>query len=166
MNEKLRRHWAACEAMALGRGISAITKATGIPRNTIRKGIYEIQTEMPRLAEEIEERVRQPGGGRRRLSEKDESLQQDLEKLMESTTRGDPMSPLLWTCKSTRNLAEELQKQGHQVSHMTIDRLLREMDYSLQGNRKTKEGTQHPDRDAQFQFIAKQAVAFSVAVNR
>jgi transposase len=161
MNEKLKRHWAACEAMAMGRGgISAVAKATGISPNTIRKGIREIQTEIPHLAEEMEHRVRQPGGGRRRLSEKDESLIQDLEKLLESTTRGDPMSPLLWTCKSTRKLAEELQKQGHQVSHMTVDRLLGEMDYSLQGNRKTKEGKQHPDRDAQFQFIAKQVRRF------
>jgi transposase len=161
MHEKLRRHWAACEALALGRGgISAVAKATGISRNTIRNGIREIQTEMPQLAEEIQQRLRRPGGGRRRLSEKDESLKEDLKTLLEATTRGDPMCPLLWTCKSTRKLAEELQHQGHQVSHMTVDRMLQDMDYSLQGNRKTKEGKQHPDRDAQFQFIAKQVRRF------
>lgn len=161
MDEKLKRHWAACEALALGRGgISAVAEATGMSRNTIRKGIHEIQTEMPRLAEEIEYRVRQPGGGRPRLSDQDESLKQDLEKLLEPVTRGDPMHALRWTCKSTRKLAEELQQQGHDVSHMTVDRLLREMEYSLQGNRKTKEGQQHPDRDSQFQFIAKQVRRF------
>jgi hypothetical protein len=161
MDEKLKRHWAACEALAIGRGgISTVSKATGLSRNTIRRGIREIQVEMPQLMEEIEQRVRRPGGGRRRLSEQDPSLQRDLEELLQSDTRGEPSSPLLWTSKSTRKLAEELQKEGHQVSRMTVDRMLNDMDYSLQANRKTLEGKQHPDRDAQFHFIAKKVRSF------
>jgi Rhodopirellula transposase DDE domain len=156
MDEKLKRHWAACEALASGRGgISAVSEATGMSRHTIRRGIREVQQEMPRLAGEFESRVRRPGGGRKPLSTIDPTLQEDLKALVESTTRGDPMSPLLWTCKSTRKLAEELQKRGHQVSHTTVDCLLRSMDYSLQSNRKTQEGKQHPDRNAQFEFIAR-----------
>jgi len=162
MNEKLRRHWAACEAMALGYGgITVVATATGLSHKTIRRGIAEIKEEMPHLVEEMgEERVRQPGGGRRRLIEKDATLQSDLQKLLESTTRGDPMSPLLWTCKSTRNLAKALQQQGHAVSHMTVARLLEAMEYHLQSNRKTKEGGDHPDRDAQFEHITAKVRAF------
>jgi len=119
MDEKLKRHWAACEALAIGRGgISTVSKATGLSRNTIRRGIREIQVEMPQLMEEIEQRVRRPGGGRRRLSEQDPSLQRDLEELLQSDTRGEPSSPLLWTSKSTRKLAEELQKEGHELSRL------------------------------------------------
>ena len=162
MNERLKRHWAACEALALGRGgISAVSKATGLSRNTIRKGIREIQSVMPHLADEAEvTRVRRSGGGRRPLSEKDKTLTKDLEKLLEATTRGDPERTLLWTCRSTRNLAEELAKKRHDVSHMTVARMVRDMGYSLQANRKTEEGKQHPDRDAQFQFIAKKVRSF------
>jgi transposase len=164
MDEKLRRHWAACEALAVGRGgVSAVSKATGLSRNTIRKGIVEIQEQMPHLAEEIGQRVRRPGAGRKRLAETDPTLQSDLQELLEASTRGDPMCPLLWTSKSTRKLAEELQKKGHVVSHMSVDRMLRDLDYSLQGNRKTDEGRQHPDRDAQFQFIARQVRRFQRA---
>ena len=160
MNERLRRHWAGCEALALGRGgISAVARATGMSPNTIRKGIREIESEFPRLAEEID-RVRRPGGGRPALSETDPSLVEDLEKLVDPATRGDPGSPLLWTSKSTRNLAEELQRVGHRVSHMTVARLLKQLGYSLQANRKTREGKDHPDRDAQFEFINKKVRAF------
>ena len=145
MNEKLRRHWAACEALALGRGgVSTISQATGLSRNTIRKGITELQEQMPQLVDTIGQgRVRRPGGGRLPLVAKDEALFDDLEQLLEANTRGDPMSALLWTCKSTRNLAEELKRQGHTVSHMTVSRLLDVMGYSLQSNRKTHEGGQH-----------------------
>lgn len=160
MNEKLKRHWAGCEALALGRGgISAVSQATGLSRNTIRKGIREVREGMPQLVEGIE-RVRRPGGGRRRTSDKDKSLKRDLESLLEANTRGDPMCPLVWTCKSTRKLAEELRNQGHEVSYLTVARMLHDWDYSLQANRKTREGKQHPDRDAQFQFIAKQVRSF------
>lgn len=162
MNEKLRRHWAACEAMTMGRGgISSVSRETGLSRTTIRKGIREIGEEMPRLAQEISgQRIRRSGGGRRRWTQKDKTLQSDLQSLVESTTRGDPTSPLLWTCKSTRRLAEELASRGHPVSHMTVARMLAAMGYSLQANRKTREGTDHPDRDAQFQHISKKVRAF------
>ena len=162
MNEKLRRHWAACEALALGYGgITVVSTATGLSHKTIRRGIAEIKEGMPRLVEEMGgERVRQPGGGRRRLIEKDTTLQSDLQKLLESTTRGDPMSPLLWTCKSTRNLAKALKQQGHAVSHMTVARLLEAMEYHLQSNRKTKDGDDHPDRNAQFEHITAKVRAF------
>jgi transposase len=160
LNEKLRRRWAACEALALGRGgISAVAAASGLSRNTIRRGIREVQMHMPELADSItavkKERVRASGAGRPRRAERDETLVQDLEKLLEPVTRGDPMSDLLWTCKSTRKLAEALNHKGHEVSHMTVARLLAELGYSLQANRKTREGSSHPDRDAQFQHISQ-----------
>jgi len=162
MNEKLRRHWAACEALALGRGgVSAIARATGLSRNTIHKGIGELQEQMPQLIDSIDPgRVRRRGGGRLPLVAKDEALFDDLEQLLEANTRGDPMSALLWTCKSTRNLAGELKRQGHTVSHMTVSRLLDVMGYHLQSNRKTHEGEQHEDRDAQFQHINRQVEVF------
>jgi len=153
MNEKLRRHWAACEALAMGRGgISAVSRLTGISRPTIRRGVAEVRAQMPTLAAEIE-RVRRPGGGRRSCTQTDPTLEKALRDLVESTTRGDPSSPLLWTSKSTRKLAMELAHRGHPVSHMTVARMLVAMDYSLQANRKTREGSEHPDRDAQFEHI-------------
>ena len=155
MHEKLRRHWAACEAMAMGRGgITAVSRATGLSRNTIRKGVREVTETMPQVTEAISASpIRRPGAGRRRLTDKDPTLRADLERLLEPATRGDPMRPLLWTSKGTRRLARELGRMGHQVSHMTVARLLAEMDYNLQGLRKTKEGADHPDRDAQFEHI-------------
>ena len=133
MNERLRRRWAACEALAIGRGgISAVSDATGLSRTTIRKGIREIQEEFPELAEDVASgRSRRAGGGRRPLHETDDSLLGDLEKLIDPATRGDPMSPLLWTSKSTRKLAEGLKRQGHQVSHMTVSRLLKQLGYCI-----------------------------------
>jgi hypothetical protein len=162
MNEKLRRRWAACEALALGRGgLSAVSKATGISRTTIHRAIHEVQHDLPEFVLELApERVRRPGGGRQPLAFADETLVSDLETLVEATTRGDPMCPLLWTCKSTRKLAEELRQEGHTVSHLTVDRLLVQMGYSLQANRKTREGGGHPDRDAQFRHISEQVQAF------
>lgn len=161
MNERLKRHWAACEALALGYGgISEVARATGLSRATIRKGIAEVQGTMPDLVREIEGRVRRPGGGRRPLVEDDAGLRVDLEALLADSTRGDPVSPLLWTCLSTRSLAAALQEQGHVVSHMTVDRLLHEMGYSLRANRKVEEGKQSPDRDAQFRFISRKVRAF------
>ena len=127
----------------------------------LRKGIREIQEEFPELAEDVASgRSRRAGGGRRPLHETDDSLLGDLEKLIDPATRGDPMSPLLWTSKSTRKLAEGLERQGHQVSHMTVSRLLKQLGYSLQANRKTREGTDHADRDAQFQHINKKVRSF------
>lgn len=168
MNEKLRRRWAACEAMAIGRGgISAVARETGLSRNTILRGIRDIEEQMPHLTEAIEQqdqqRVRQPGGGRRRRAEEDVTLLKDLKELLQPVTRGDPGSYLLWTCKSTRKLAAELQGKGHEVSYSTVARLLGDLDYSLQSNRKTREGTSNPDRDAQFHHLNRQVRAFSAA---
>jgi transposase len=165
MNEKLRRRWAACEAMALGRGgIRAVARETGLSTSTVMRGIREVKAQMPGLAEAIERqdenRVRAPGGGRRRRVDEDPNLVSDLRKLLEPVTRGDPGSHLLWTSKSTRKLAAELQAQGHQVSHMTVARLLPDLGYSLQANRKTREGKQNPDRDGQFQHINREVRAF------
>jgi hypothetical protein len=155
MNEQLRRRWAGCEALAIGRGgISAVARATGLSRNTISRGIQEVEQTMPQLAACVKGGlVRKPGGGRPSVSEDDATLAPDLRRLLESTTRGDPSCPLLWTCKSTRHLAEELNAEGHSVSHMTVDRLLWQMGYSLQANRKVREGESHPDRNAQFEHI-------------
>ncbi len=162
MNERLKRRWAACEALAIGRGgVSAVSEATRMSRTTIRKGIREIQEEFPDLADDVvSQRCRCEGGGRRPLHKTDNSLLGDLEKLVEPATRGDPSSPLLWTSKSTRKLAAELARMGHQVSHMTISRLLKQLGYSLQANRKMREGADHPDRDAQFLHINKKVRSF------
>jgi len=165
MNERLRRRWAACEALVLGRGgVSAVAKATGISRTTIHRAIHEIQHDLPQLIPDLAPgRIRQQGGGRHALSVNDSTLVDDLQSLLEATTRGDPGCPLLWTCKSTRKLAEELQRKGHTVSHMSVARLLAEMGYSLQANRKTLEGAGHPARDAQFRHIARQVHIFQKA---
>lgn len=162
MNEKLKRRWAACEAMALGRGgISAVSDATGMSRATIRKGIREVEHDYRDLAERLAgERIRQPGGGRRSLREHDSELEARLKKLVDPATRGEPTSPLLWTSKSTRKLAKELQQLGHSVSYRTVARMLQDLGFSLQANRKTREGKQHPDRDAQFQYINKKVRRF------
>src|SRR5438477_2268238 len=162
MNEKLRRRWAACEALALGRGgVSAVSKATGFSRTTIHRAIHEVRHDLPAFAEELAPgRVRRPGGGRHSLAAADATLMHDLKSLLEASTRGDPMCPLLWTCKSTRKLAAELQRKGHTVSHMTVARLISDMGYSLQANRKTLEGAGNAGRDAQFQHISGQVKAF------
>lgn len=164
MSEKVRRCWAACEAMAIGwGGITAVAEATGLSQPTIRAGLADVRSGACR-AEEAEppepHRVRRGGGGRRRVTEHDRTLLKDLRSLLESSIRGDPQSPLLWTSKSTRHLAEALEHQGHHVSHDTVARLLAELHYSLQANRKTKEGSAHDDRDAQFEHINKQVRAF------
>jgi len=159
MDERLTRMWAAAEARELGwGGITAVSKATGISQTTISKGLrqhYQVSTEVV-----PSQRVRRPGGGRKRIAEQDAELLDDLESLVEPLTRGDPQSPLRWTCKSTRRLAAELKEMGHRVSERTVARLLKEMNYSLQSNRKTKEGASHPDRDAQFEHINTQTKVF------
>jgi hypothetical protein len=163
LHEKAQRRWAACEALALGRGgISLVSAATGLSRPTIRRGLAELNT--PRDdAQEIERdrtRIRRPGAGRPRLTASDRSLLGDLKRLVDPATRGDPMSPLLWTCKSTRHLAEALGPLGHDVSHQTVARLLTDLGYNLQANRKTEEGKGHPDRDAQFEHINRKVRSF------
>jgi hypothetical protein len=143
---------AASEALELGHGgVSIVSRACGLSRVTITKAIRELD-EAP-LADG---RVRKVGGGRRRLVDLDPDLPAALEGLVEPLSRGDPESPLRWTNKSTRALAAELVGAGRQVSHETVAQLLRSLDYSLQGNRKTEEGADHPDRDAQFRFINEQ----------
>lgn len=162
MNEKLKRRWAACEALALGRGgLSVVAEATGMSRSTIRKGIQEVEQDFGDLASRLSgERIRRPGAGRQPIREQDPTFVVDLKRLIEPATRGEPTSPLLWTSKSTRKLAEELQRQGHQVSYRTVARVLQDLGYSLQANRKTREGKQHPDRDAQFDYINKKVRGF------
>jgi len=150
LDERGRRCWAATEALALGYGgISAVSQATNIARNTIVVGIRELQAPT-RLAAE---RIRRPGAGRKPLTATDPGLRAALDALVEPATRGDPQSPLRWTCKSTRRLADELTCQGHPVGPRTVARLLGQAGYSLQANRKTREGCHHPDRNAQFAFI-------------
>src|ERR1700676_1986614 len=154
LDERLRRCVAAAEAAALGpRGISMVSRATGVSPRGIRRGLKELeQARTPGTGR----RIRQPGGGRKRAIDKDPTLRSDLERLVEPTTRGDPESPLRWTCKSVRQLADTLHDQGHQVSHQLVSELLADLGYSLQGNRKTIEGTSHPDRNAQFEYINRQ----------
>jgi hypothetical protein len=163
LHEKAQRRWAACEARALGRGgISLVAAATGLSRPTIRRGLAELNTGPRDTEENAREhaRIRRRGGGRPRLSVGDRSLLADLRRLVDPATRGDPMSPLLWTCKSTRHLAQALGTMGHDVSHQTVARLLTESGYNLQANRKTEEGKDHPDRDAQFEHINRKVRSF------
>jgi len=150
LDEKSRRLLVAAECKTWGPGgISAVSQATGVSRQVIRQGLKEL--DQPRT--HPVGRIRRPGGGRKKVKEKDPTLVADLEKLVESTTRGDPESCLRWTCKSVRRLAEELEDMGHPVSYPVVAELLHELDYSLQANRKTKEGDKHPDRNAQFEYI-------------
>ena len=164
MDEKVRRRWAACEAMAIGwGGITVVAEATGIARPTMRAGRAEVQGGAPR-AEEAQHteayRIRRGGGGRRRVTEGDRTLLKDLQSLLEVSTRGDPQSPLLWTSKSTRHLADALVQQGHHVRHHPVARFRDDLHDSLQAHRQTKEGSAHPGRDAPFDPINKQVRAF------
>jgi Rhodopirellula transposase DDE domain len=153
MDERRRRQWAAAEARELGwGGVSLVAHATGLSRPTIMVGLRELDQPIPQRAAQAE-RVRRPGGGRRPLSQTNPALLPALEALVEPVTRGDPESPLRWTCKSTRRLAEELTRQGYRVGARTVASLLHEAGYSLQANRKTREGLAHPDRNAQFEYI-------------
>jgi transposase len=163
MTERMRRHWAATEALALPRGgLSLVAEATGFSRTTITAGIRELR-QPPDETPVDASRCRRPGGGRHLLEVDDATLLTDLERLVDPSTRGDPMSPLRWTCKSTRQLAEALKEQGHRVSHPTVATLLHGLGYNLQVNRKTREGSSHPDRNAQFEFISKRVIAFQKA---
>ena len=153
MDERGRRQWAAVEARELGwGGVTTVAHATGLSRTTITAGLRELGLPARQRAAEAA-RVRRPGGGRRPLTETDPGLMAALEALIEPATRGDPESPLRWTCKSTRRLADELTHGHHPVSVNTVAALLRQAGYSLQANRKTREGASHPDRNAQFEHI-------------
>ena len=150
--ERTRRLWAATEARAIGHGgIALVEQATGISRSTIQRGSRELESGTRPLAPE---RTRRPGGGRKRATAHHPTLLQDLDALVEPTAPGDPESPLRWTTKSVRTLAAALEGLGHRVSYTVVAELLHELGYSLQGNVKAREGAQHPDRDAQFRYIA------------
>ena len=149
LNEKQRRLLIAAEARTLGwGGISQVAKATGVSRVTIHKALTEIADKKI-----LAERIRKPGGGRKDITEYYPNILEKLETLVDPVSRGDPRSPLRWTCKSTRQLSQELGQKGYAISNVTVADLLHRLDYSLQANAKTLEGTSHPDRDAQFQYI-------------
>jgi len=153
LDERTRRLMAANEARGLGRGgISGVSRACGLSRKAIAKGIKEIEAGTAPPAG----RIRRPGAGRRKITEQDPRLTDALERLIDPDTRGDPETPLRWTCRSTRTLAAQLTRQKHPISHMKVAQLLHAQGYSLQGNRKTEEGDDHPDRDAQFRHINRQ----------
>ncbi len=156
LDERMRRLFAAAEAAVLGHGgVTRVAQATGVSRRAIHAGLEELATE--KMAVESQgKRIRKAGAGRKSVTETDSGVMAALEKLVEATTRGDPESPLRWTCKSLRTLAGELAVNGHSVSYPKVGDLLRELGYSLQANRKMLEGTDHPDRNAQFEFINDQ----------
>jgi len=154
MDERMRRQWAAAESRAYGwGGVRAVGSVIGMSPNTIRKGLEELAVRDENPQAPVEPGLRRAGAGRKRHTETDPQLLQALESLVEPTTRGDPESPLRWTLKSTTELAQELTRQKHPVSPRTVGRLLNDLEYSLQGNRKTLEGSAHPDRNAQFEYI-------------
>ena len=166
LDEATLRLWAAVEARTLGHGgVSTVASAVGMSRTTIYAGLRELAM-TPSNGESVamrKDRVRAQGGGRKKLTAKDPTLLRDLDALVEPTTRGDPQSPLRWTCKSTPRLAKELVAQGHPVSQRTVCDLLAELDYSLQATRKTHEGGHQADRDAQFSHIAATAAQYQTA---
>jgi hypothetical protein len=160
LDERLRRLVAAAESAAVGYGgVSLVARATGVSRRAITEGLKELNQQKvsgePLLPSQS--RIRRKGAGRKRTVVKDPSLRTDLDRLVDPATRGDPESPLRWTCKSVRTLAGELRREGHAVSHQTVAELLHEMDYSLQANQKKLEGSQHADRNQQFQYINRKA---------
>ena len=159
MDERMRRLWAGSEALVLGRGgVSRVAQATGLSRNVVAGGLRDLQQRerdrTPQAGARI--RTRREGGGRRAAIEQQPGLKAALEALVDPVSRGDPTSPLRWTSKSLRHLSQQLKAQGYAASPPLAGRLLQEMKYSLQANRKTQEGTSHPDRDAQFQYVATQ----------
>ena len=160
MDERMRRQWAAAEADAIGwGGVTAVAAATGLSRTTVAAGLGELAHRRAHPREPVGDRVRSVGGGRKPLAETDPGLAEALDALVDPATRGDPESPLRWTCKGTARLAEELTRRDHQVSDRTVATLLAASGYSLQANRKTREGRSHPDRDAQFRHIAGRVAA-------
>lgn len=149
LNEKQKRLLVGAEATAIGYGgIKLLSEMTGMSRNTVAKGVREFMS-----GDEVGSRIRSEGSGRKKLTIKHPEIKQCIEQIIEPSTRGDPESPLRWTCKSVRNISDFLEKEGYSVSRQSVARILHEMEYSLQGNRKTKEGEDHPDRDQQFRFI-------------
>ena len=157
----MRRQWAATEASALGwGGVSSVSLATGMSRNTILSGARELQCRRDHPEIPVSPRIRHLGGGRKPVTQHDPGLEAALEALVNPATRGHPESPLRWTCKSTGILAGELQRQNHQVSDRTVAALLKAIGYSLQANRKMREGSSHEDRNAQFEHINRRVISF------
>jgi hypothetical protein len=162
LDERQRRLYAAAEAKVLGHGgVKRVHETTGVARGSILAGLKELEQEPKDLTVDGR-RIRRPGAGRKKLVEHDPGVREALERLVEPVTRGDPELPLRWTCKSLMQLARELNGHGHTISHVSVGALLKELGYSLQGNRKTLEGGDHPDRNAQFEYInAKVEAALS-----
>ena len=161
MDERMRRQWAASEAADLGwGGVTSVASATGMARNTIMVGNRELEHRRTHPKMAISVQLRRPGGGRKRLTVTDPGLQRALEVLVDPMTRGHPQSALRWTCKSTAVLAEELRRQNHPVTDRTVAAMLKATGYSLQANRKTREGASHPDRNAQFEYINQRVRSF------
>ena len=159
MNEYQARLWVAERAAQLRRGgVSRLSQLTGMSRVTITQGLRELRGRKLRAAGQG--RIRQPGGGRKKAEQVDRELARRLKSIVEETTAGDPMSPLKWTSKSTRTIADELAESGHPISSVTVGRCLEDMGYTLQSNVKTREGPQHPNRDAQFRYFNGQVKAF------
>lgn len=157
LNERTKRIFLAVEATSLGwGGITKVSRATGVSRDVIGRGREGLENDEPMDLN----RIRRSGGGRKKIIDKDSTLLCDLENLIDPVTRGDPKSPLRWTCKSTRKLARELKAMGHNISHTRVAELLHKLNYSLQANKKTIEGTNHPDRDAQFEYINRKTKDF------
>ncbi len=160
LDEQTRRLWAGAEARALGYGgVCLVARATGLSRTTIHQGIKDL-TEGSAIADVVRKRIRSPGGGRKSIVHYDSTVRRDLERLVDPVTRGDPESPLRWTCKSVRQLSVALQNQGHVIGRQKVADLLANMGYSLQANQKTREGSSHPDRDKQFAYINDKVVDF------
>ncbi len=158
-DEQSRRLWAAAEAKAIGfGGVSCVSGATGLSRTTIHQGLKDIDALSK--GSQGSKRMRCPGGGRKRIAVQNPTLTADLERIVDPETRGDPESPLRWTCKSVRNIAKALQIKGYEIGRQKVADLLGDLNYSLQGNRKTKEGAKHPGRDAQFRYINEKVVSF------
>ena len=159
LDERQRRLFLGAEASELGRGgIKAVSRATGVHPDTVARGVHELEGDP-----EPQDRVRAPGGGRKKLVENDPDLAVQLQALVDPVTRGDPMSLLMWTTKSTRHLADALTTMGHAVSDRTVARMLRTLGFSLQSNTKVVEGRQHEDRDAQFRYLADQVTEHAAA---
>ncbi len=161
LDERSRRMWATTEAASLGHGgVVAVSKATGIAESTIRIGRREIKTGLSQKISQSTRRVRKKGGGRTPLVQKNKELLEILDMLVDPSSRGDPMSPLRWICKSTRKISQELSTKGYTISHTKVGQLLADLNYSLQSTRKRMEGRSHPDRDAQFKFINNTVIEF------
>ena len=161
LDEQSRRLWAAAEVKVLDRGgVSSVARATGLSRTTIYQGLMDLEMLKKSKEQRKPRRVRSPGGGRKPITVSDPELVKELEQMVDPVTRGDPESPLRWTCKSTRQLASALCDQGHRIGRQKVSELLATLGYSLQSNRKVREGSQHPDRDEQFNYINEQVKSF------